>query len=85
MHAVHLCLPCGPLSKTALRIIYYNSLKDVQKLCLHKGGEGGKLGAILCKLFSLEVYIKRGGGGQKSRKYANIVYVRPLTTISATF
>ena len=41
-------------------------------------GEGGQLGAILCKLFRLEVYIKRGGGGQKSRKYANVVYVRPL-------
>ena len=32
----------------------------------------------MCKLFRLEVYIKRGGGGQKSRKYANVVYLRPL-------
>ena len=37
-------------------------LGDVQKLRLHKGGEGGQLGAILCKLFRLEVYIKRGEG-----------------------
>ena len=43
-----------------------------------KGGRGGQLVAILCKLFSLEVYIKSGGGGQKSRKSANVVYVRPL-------
>ena len=35
-------------------------LRDVQKLRLHKGG--GQLGAILCKLFRLEVYIKRGEG-----------------------
>ena len=41
-------------------------------------GEGGQLRAILCKLFRLEVYIKWGGGGQKSRKYANVVYARPL-------
>ena len=27
-----------------------------------KGGRGGQLGAILCKLFRLEVYIKRGEG-----------------------
>ena len=53
-------------------------LGNVQKLRLHKGGRGGQLGAILCKLFRLEVYIKRGGGGQKSRKYANVVYVRSL-------
>ena len=39
-----------------------NSLGDVQKLRLHKGGEGGQLGTILCKLFRLEVYIKRGEG-----------------------
>ena len=32
----------------------------------------------MCKLFRLEVYIKREGGGKKSRKYANVVYVRPL-------
>ena len=29
-------------------------------------GEGGQLGAILCKLFRLEVYIQRGVGGQES-------------------
>ena len=46
-----------------------------------RGGGGGQLGAILCKLFRLEVYIKRGGGGQKSRKYANVVYVRPRNEI----
>ena len=39
-----------------------NELKlgDVQKLCIK--GEGDQLGAILCKLFRLEVYIKRGEG-----------------------
>ena len=45
-----------------------------------KGGGGGQLVAILCKLFRPEVYIKRGGGGQKSRKYSNVVYVRPPTS-----
>ena len=28
-----------------------------------KGARGGQLGAILCKLLRLEVYIKRGGEG----------------------
>ena len=41
-------------------------------------GRVGQLGAILCKLFRLEVYIKEGGGGPKSRKHANVVYERPL-------
>jgi len=50
---------------------------DVQKFRLHRGGEGGQLGAILCKLFRLKVCIKRVGGGKKSRKYANVIYVRP--------
>ena len=58
---------------------FYFPLGDVQKLRLHIGGRGGQLRAILCKLLWLEVYILRGGGVQKSRKYANVVYVRPLT------
>ena len=68
MGKAHLCLSYPSIIK----------IGDVQKLRLHKGGSGGQLGAILCKLFRLEVYIKREGGGQKSRKYANVVYVRPL-------
>ena len=41
-------------------------------------GEGGQLGAILCKLFRPEVYLNRGEGGQKYQKYAKVVYVRLL-------
>jgi len=33
---------------------------------------------IFCKLVGLEVYNKERGGGKKSRKYANVIYVRPL-------
>ena len=33
-----------------------------------RGGRGGQLGAILCKLFRLEVYIKRWGEGSKISK-----------------
>ena len=50
-------------------------------VCTKGGRRGGQLGAILCKLFRLEVYIKRGGGGKKSGKYANVVYVRPLSRL----
>ena len=42
-------------------------------------GEGGQLGAILCKLLRLEVYIKRGEG-VKNLGNANVIYIRPLTT-----
>ena len=46
-----------------------------------KGGRGGQIRVIFCKLLGLEVYNKEGGGGKKSRKYANVIYVRPLTVI----
>ena len=66
---VHPGLKTGVLENTVIEVDRQPSptkrdkLGDVQKLRLHKGGRGGgQLVAILCKLFRLEVYIKRGEG-----------------------
>ena len=57
----------------------YNSVRGRSEIMFaQRWGEGGYLGSILCKLLRLEVCIKRGEGGQKSWKYTNLIYVRPL-------
>ena len=51
---------------------------DVYKLRMHK--HKGRERGILCKLFGLYFTTRMGeGGGQKYRKYENVIYVRPRT------
>ena len=65
---VHPGLKTGVLENTVIEVDRQPSptkrdkLGDVQNYVCTKGGGGGQLGAILCKLFRLEVYIKRGEG-----------------------